>query len=476
MELELPMRLRFSSLAGSGRIVAVASSIALSLAVVIGSMSHAHAQRLGDNVSTFTLDNGLQVVVVPDHRAPVVTHMIWYRVGAADEPPGKSGIAHFLEHLMFKGTEARPEGEFSRVIAEVGGQENAFTSADFTGYFQRVAREHLGLMMEYEADRMSNLTLTDEQVAAELQVVIEERASRVDNEPSSQLSEAVSAALYQSHPYRLPVIGWLHEIETLNREDALAFYDIFYTPNNAIVVVAGDATADEVRALAEETYGRVERRAETPPRLRPREPEPVAARDVTLVSPRVDQESVRRVWLAPSYATAEPGEAEALDMLAGILGGGATGRLYRELVLGRELATSTGAWYQGSALDDSQLTVYAVPRSGITLDDLAAGFNEVVARMAAEGPTVEEMERTRNSLIASTVFAQDDQSSLARIYGTALTTGSTVEDVNSWIDRIRDVTAADVAAAASRYLTDPRSVTGYLRSAPARSDAADTSG
>jgi zinc protease len=475
-ELELPMTMRSLSLVKSTWIAGVAVSMVMSLAIMMGHPTHAHAQRLGDNVSTFTLDNGLQVVVVPDHRAPVVTHMIWYRVGAADEPPGKSGIAHFLEHLMFKGTETRPEGEFSRVIAEVGGQENAFTSADFTGYFQRVAREHLGLMMDYEADRMSNLTLTDEQVAAELQVVIEERASRVDNEPSSQLSEAVSATLYKSHPYRLPVIGWLHEIETLNREDALAFYDRFYTPNNAIVVVAGDATADEVRALAEETYGRVERRAETPPRMRPREPEPVASRDVTLVSPRVDQESVRRVWLAPSYNTAQPGEAEALDMLAGILGGGATGRLYRELVLEEQLATSTGAWYQGSALDDSQVSVFAVPRQGVALEELAAGFNRVVARMAADGPTDEEMERTRNSLIASTIFAQDSQASLARIYGTALTTGSTVEDVNSWIDRIREVTAADVAAAAERYLTDPRSVTGYLRSAPVEADAADTSG
>ena len=453
----------------------IAAAFGLVLATgATGAGSEAEASTFGENVSTFTLDNGLEVVVVPDHRAPVVTHMLWYRVGAADEPPGKSGIAHFLEHLMFKGTENRPEGEFSRVIAELGGQENAFTSADYTGYFQRVAREHLGLMMEYEADRMASLTLTDAQVEAELQVVIEERASRVENDPSSQLSEALSATLYQSHPYRLPVIGWQHEIETLNREDALAFYDRFYTPNNAILVVAGDATAEQVRELAEATYGLVERRAEPGDRFRPREPEPVAARDVTLVSPRVDQENVRRAWLAPSYATAQPGEAEALDMLAGILGGGETGRLYRQLILDEQIATSVGAWYQGSALDDSQVTVFGLPTPGVSLESLAAGFDRVIARMAEAGPTVEEMERTRNSLIASTVFAQDSQSSLARIYGTALTTGSTVEDVHSWIDRIRAVTKEDVAAAARRYLTQERSVTGYLRSAPAADTDATT--
>lgn len=471
------MTLRSLSLVKSTWMVAAALGLAMSLATAIGSANLARAVGFGENVSTFTLDNGLEVVVVPDHRAPVVTHMVWYKVGAADEPPGKSGIAHFLEHLLFKGTEKHPEGEFSRVIAEVGGQENAFTSADYTAYFQRVAREHLGLMMEYEADRMSNIRITDEQVAAELQVVIEERASRVENDPSSQLSEAVSAALYQSHPYRLPVIGWQHEIETLDREDALAFYDRFYTPNNAVLIVAGDATAEEVRALAEKTYGRVERRAEPGDRFRPSEPEPVAARTVTLASPRVDQESVRRVWLAPSYTTAEPGEAEALSLLSDILGGGATGRLYRNLVLGEQIAVSTGAWYQGSALDDTQVTLFGIPRPNVALEDLAAGFNRVIAELAADGPTEEELERARNSLIASTVFAQDNQTSLARIYGVALTTGSTVEDVNNWIDRIREVTAEDVAAAARRYLTPERSVTGYLRrAAPAETQAPNTSG
>jgi zinc protease len=451
-------------------------AVCLMLASSIAFGERAQAQSLGDNVSTFTLDNGLEIVVIPDHRAPVVTHMIWYKVGAADEPPGKSGLAHFVEHLMFKGTRDRPEGEFTRVIAEVGGQENAFASADYTGYFQRVAREHLGLMMDYEADRMSNLTLTEEQVTSELQVVIEERASRVDNEPASQLSEAVSAALYQSHPYRLPVIGWLHEIEGLTREDALAFYDRFYTPNNAVLVVAGDVTAEEVLRLAEETYGRVERRAEPGERMRPREPEPVAARTVTLASSRVDQESVRIVWLAPSFSTAGPGEGEALSVLSDVLGGGETGRLYRRLVLEEGLAVSVGSWYQGSALDDTQFTISAVPAAGVALEDLAEAFERVVAEVVTEGPTPEELARAQNSTVASTIFAQDSQASLARIYGVALTTGSTVEDVNQWVDRIKQVEAEDVSDVARRFLTRERSVTGFLRSAPAETQAPDTSG
>ncbi len=432
------------------------------------------AAAFGDRVSTFSLDNGLEVVVIPDARAPVVTHMVWYRVGSADEPPTKSGIAHFLEHLMFKGTEEHPEGEFSRVISEIGGQENAFTSSDYTGYFQRVAREHLGLMMGYEADRMANLRLTDEHVASELEVVLEERASRVDNEPGSQLSEAMDAALFVSSPYRLPVIGWEHEIRGLTRQDALEFYDRFYTPNNAVLVVAGNVTDEEVRALAEEHYGPVERRADPGDRVRPREPEPRAMRDVSLASPRVDQESVRRQWLVPSYTTAEPGEAEAFDVLSEILGGGATSRLYRGLVIGEGIATSASGWYMGSALDDTRFSVSASPRPGTSLEDLAGGFDRVIAELIEDGIPDNELERVKNSLIAAAVYAQDNQTTLARIYGVALTTGSTVDQVNSWQDRVREVTAEDVVKVARKYLTPNRAVTGYLRSAPA--DAAASPG
>jgi len=416
-----------------------------------------------DAVTTFTLDNGLDVVVIEDHRTPVVTHMVWYRVGAADEPPARSGIAHFLEHLMFKGTDAHPAGEFSKIVADIGGQENAFTSSDYTAYFQKVAKEHLGLMMEYEADRMTGLVLDPEDVAAELQVVLEERSSRTDNDPSAQLGEELDAALYLSHPYGRPIIGWKHEIEALTREDALAFYERYYTPNNAVLIVAGDVTPDEVRKLAEETYGKVERRAEPGDRLRPREPDPRAARTVSMSNPRVQQENVRRAWLVPSYAVDEAGEAEALDVLASILGGGANSRLYKTLVVDGDTAAAAGAWYQGSALDESRFMVYGVPKPGVGLDELAASFDKVVAELVAGGVTEAELQRVKNSLIAEAVYAQDSQSSLARIYGTALTTGSEPQDVYDWSDRIRAVTAEQVVEAARKYLTPERSVTAYLR-------------
>ncbi|ODN71730.1 M16 family metallopeptidase [Methylobrevis pamukkalensis] len=226
-------------------------------------------QRFAPGATSFTLGNGLEVVVIPDHRAPVVTHMVWYKVGASDEPVGKTGIAHFLEHLMFKGTLLHPAGEFSRVIAENGGEENAFTSSDYTAYYQRVAREHLGLMMTFEADRMSGLVLTDSNVLPERQVILEERNMRLDGEPSAILSASVDAVLNLGHPYGVPVIGWREDMETLSRQDAIAFYDRFYTPNNAVLVVAGDVEPDEVRRLAEDTYGKVPRRAEPERPLRP---------------------------------------------------------------------------------------------------------------------------------------------------------------------------------------------------------------
>ena len=273
------------------------------LAVVASGLAGAVATALAGapQISHFTLSNGLEVVVIPDHRAPVVTHMLWYKVGSADETPGKSGLAHFLEHLMFKGTDKNPSGRFSQVVATIGGQENAFTSADYTGYFQRVPRDKLKAMMEFEADRMTGLALTDDVVRPELNVVLEEQNMRVANNPAARLGEQMDAALYLNHPYGRPVIGWRHEIEQLDREDALAFYRRFYAPNNAILVVArATSTADEVRTLAEETYGKVPRFGEIKPRLRPQEPVQQAARTVTLADPRVTQPSVSRYYLVPS--------------------------------------------------------------------------------------------------------------------------------------------------------------------------------
>ena len=434
---------------------------ALLTAAVVFSPALARAAPAGDP-TYFKLDNGMEVVVIPDHRTPVVTHMVWYKVGSADEPAGKSGIAHFLEHLMFKGTKQHPAAFFSQTVARIGGQENAFTSTDYTGYFQRVSREHLPRLMELEADRMIGLVLSEAVVLPERDVVLEEHNQRVANEPTARLGEQMSAALYLNHPYGRPIIGWRPEIEKLNRTDALAFYERFYTPNNAVLVIAGDVSPDEVRELATKTYGKVARRAEIAPRIRPQEPEPIAARHVTLEDPRVAQPSLQRLYLAPSVATAVGDESEALDVLSHILGHGSVSRLYRVLVVQQGLAAAAGAYYQGTALDPTKLGIYATPAAGVDLPKLEAALDQVLAEVVAKGVTPEEMARAKSRMVADMAYAQDSQATLARIYGAALTSGSSVERVRSWTDRVSAVSADAVQDVARRYLDKRRSVTGYL--------------
>jgi len=413
-------------------------------------------------ITDFTLPNGLQVVVIPDHRAPVVTHMIWYKVGSADETAGKSGLAHFLEHLMFKGTAKNPSGRFSQVVATIGGQENAFTSSDYTGYFQRVPREELKAMMEFEADRMTGLELSDEVVRPELLVVLEEQNMRVANNPGARLGEQMEAALYLNHPYGRPVIGWRHEIEQLDRAGALDFYRRFYSPNNAILVVAGDVTPDEVRTLAEETYGKVPRVADIKPRIRPQEPVQEAPRTVTLADPRVTQPSVSRYYLVPSSTTARPGETEALDVLAHVLGRGSNSRLYQTLVVDKGIAVNAGANYDGTAVDATRLSVYGTPKPGTSLPQLEAAIDAVLAEVIENGVTADELERAKNRMIADAVYANDNQRMMAQWYGSALATGATVDQVRTWPDRMRAVSADAVREAARRWLDKRRSVTGYL--------------
>jgi len=424
----------------------------------------AGAARAGTElkVAHFTLWNGLEVVVVPDHRAPVVTHMIWYKVGAADETPGKSGLAHFLEHLMFKGTAKNPGDTFSQRVAAIGGQENAFTSSDYTGFFQRVPREHLKEMMALEADRITGLVLTDAVVRPELNVVLEEQNTRVANNPNGRLAEQMDAALYLNHPYGRPAIGWRHEIEALTRDDALAFYRRFYTPNNAIVVVAGDVTADEVSADVQETYGKIAPRAEIAPRRRPTEPEQEAPRAVTLADARIEQPSVSRIYLAPSSTTAKPGESQALEVLAHILGTGESSRLYRALVVDQGVALSAGAYYSGAALDYARFGVFGSAKPGKTLQEVEAAIDAVLADVREHGVTAQELENAKTRMIADAVYAADNQATLARWYGGALATGETVEMVQAWPAAIRAVTADAVREAARTWLERRTSVTGYL--------------
>ncbi|WP_156510390.1 pitrilysin family protein [Labrenzia sp. OB1] len=426
---------------------------------------------IAPNLESFTLDNGLQVVVIPDRRAPVVTHMIWYKVGSADEPEGQSGVAHFLEHLMFKGTTKHPNGEFSQIVSERGGQENAFTSSDYTAYFQRVAKQHLPLMMELEADRMENLVLSDAVVSPERDVVLEERRMRVDSNPGSRLREALNAITFVNHPYGSPVIGWQSEIEALNKDAAIAFYDRFYTPNNAVVVIAGDVNIEDVRKLAEDTYGKVARRAEPGARVRPAEPPLSGERRITVSDARVRQESISEAWVVPSRNTGAGHLPEALDVLAYILGEGPSSRLYKSLVLEQEAAINAGAYYQSNALDDGRFGVYATPRPGHTLEELEQLIATELQRLLETGVSEEEVERAKNSMIASAIYAQDSQSGLARLFGGALATGQMIEDVQSWPSQVKAVTPQDVLDAARAHLT-ALPVVGELRMAPEEPAAA----
>ena len=432
----------------------------LALALVGAAAGAAHAEP---EVAHFTLWNGLEVVVVPDHRAPVVTHMIWYKVGAADETPGKSGLAHFLEHLMFKGTAKHPVGEFSQTVLKIGGNENAFTSTDYTGYFQRVPRDQLPKMMEFEADRMTGLILKDENVLPERDVVLEEYNMRVANNPEARLNEQIMAALYLNHPYGRPVIGWRHEIEKLDREDALAFYRRFYAPNNAILVVAGDVDVRDVRPMVEQTFGKVPAQAAIPAkRVRPQEPEPVAPRTVTLADPHVEQPTVKRLYLVPSSTTAAAEESAALDVLAQLMGNGNNSYLYRALVVDRPLAVSAGASYMGTSLDPTQFSISVSPRPGVEFSTVEQIVDSVIADVVQNPVRSEDLERVKTQLIAEAVYAQDNQATMARWYGGGLTSGLSVDDIRSWPDRIRAVTADQIRAAAHKWLDKKRSVTGYL--------------
>lgn len=425
---------------------------------------------------TFSLDNGLQVVVIENHRVPVVSHMVWYKVGAADEPAGKSGIAHLLEHLMFKGTDKIGPNDFSNIIARHGGQQNAFTSSDYTGYYQNIAKDSLRLVMEMESDRMANLRMTAEEVVTERAVVIEERLSRIENEPAALLGERVDLARWVTHPYRNPVIGWAHELEKLDRKDALSFYKQWYAPNNAILVISGDVTADEVRPLAEATYGQVPRGPDME-RKRVRALLPDTATRLVMEHPRVAQPTWQRQYTAPSFGTVDEDgtrEVYALQVLSELLGGGATSRLYRALVVEQELAASAGSWYSARAVDWGTFGVYVTPRPGVDVNAAEQAVVAEVDRLLKDGVSEQEVADAKNRMRAGVIYARDSLQGAAQTIGSALATGGTLDQVETWPARIADVTRDEVMAAARAVLRHQAATTGVLLPAdPAQSaDAA----
>jgi zinc protease len=413
------------------------------------------------NPTTFTLKNGMQVVIVENHRVPVVSHMVWYRVGSADEGPGETGIAHFLEHLMFKGTKKRKPSEFSQIVARNGGQENAFTSTDYTAYFQTIAADRLEMVMEMEADRMTNLVITDKEVEPERLVVLEERRSRVDNNPGAILGEHINGALFLNHPYRNPVIGWEHDIKALDIKRILAFYKRWYAPNNAILVVAGAITAEQVRPLAKKYYGKIPAQ---PPvvRNRAKEPPQKAAREVVLRDKRVRQPSWRRSFLAPTLQWGDKTHVYPLEVLSNILGGGASSRLYRRLVVENKTAVSSGAYYSGDDRGPGRFVFYASPRGDVTMDVLEMAVEAEITDIIKNGITADEALRAKERMVAEAVYARDSLSGGARALGAALASGLSVADVESWPDNIAAVTAKQINEAARALFDNNRSVTGLL--------------
>lgn len=424
----------------------------------------AHAQTIDDYVTTFTLDNGMDVVVIEDHRAPVVTNMVWYKAGSADEPPGSSGVAHFLEHLLFKGTETLAPGEFSKVVAANGGTDNAFTSYDYTGYYQRIAADRLELVMKMEADRMVNLQLDEADILTERDVIIEERNTRTENDPGALFGEQRNAALYLNHPYGTPIIGWRHEMETLNLQQALAYYEKFYAPNNAILIVAGDVLPEDVRALAEKYFEPIPANPELGERVRPQEPPQTAERRLQFKDPRVAQPYVIRSYLAPERDPGAQEKAAALSLLSEVLGGGQTSVLSKKLQFDTQTAVYAGAFYRGLSYDDTSFGLIIVPSEGVSLQEAEDALDQAVAEFLEEGIDDEQLERIKFQLKAQQIYALDNIEGIARRYGSSLTAGLTVEDVQAWPDILQATTEEDILAAAREVFNRDASVTGWLMS------------
>lgn len=438
------------------------ASIATLLAVLTGPGAAAQDDGAQEAVTAFSLDNGMQVVVVEDHRAPVLQHMVWYRAGAADEPPGTSGVAHFLEHLMFKGTETMAPGELSATVAANGGRDNAFTSYDYTAYFQRVAADRLELMMRMEADRMVNLRLGEGDIETERDVILEERNQRTENNPRALFSEQMNAVQFHNHHYGVPVIGWKHEMEALDMQDVLSFYGTYYAPNNAILVVSGDVDPDEVRQLAETYYGAIPANPDLSARQRPQEPPHTAARRLVFSDPRVAQPYVSRSYLAPERDPGDQETAAALYLLSELLGGGQTSFLAERLQFDTQTAVYSGAFYNGMALDDTTFDVTIVPTEGVTLEQAEAELDASLSAFLEQGVDPDQLARIKLQLRAAQVYERDDVAGIANRYGRALATGLTVEDVQAWPDLLQAVTGDDILAAARAVLRPETSVTGWL--------------
>ena len=415
------------------------------------------------NAETYTLENGLEIIVVPNHRVPVVTHMLWYKVGAADEERGLSGIAHFLEHLMFKGSTGLAAGEFSKTVRGLGGNDNAFTSQDYTAYFQSIAKEHLQTVMRMEAGRMRGMNPPQDHVLSERNVIIEERKQRTDNSPASRLTEQMRSLAFINHPYSIPVIGWMHEIEELEWPDIKEFYDRYYGPNNAVLIVTGDVTGEEVYAIAKKTYGTLPM-VDVPERARTDIPPMIANPTLSVADPLVYQPSMKLLFRVPSLAQDQE-TALALQVLEEIMGAGAPSRLYQSLVVKQKLASNISLSYSSASLGPAELWIAAYPSDGV---DMATLYNAIKAELntlITEGITETELTAAKQRLQDSSLFALDSLSGPAMIIGREYLSGTPIETIETWPHLIGAVTAQQVQQAAKTYLNidDRKSKTFYVR-------------
>lgn len=425
------------------------------------------------DIQKFTLDNGLQVLVVPDARVPVVTHSIWYTVGAMDELPGKTGLAHMTEHLMFKGTPRHPMGEMDKIVQRKGGVQNAFTSYDYTAYFQKVPVQELPMMMDLESNRMANLALTDKIFQPERKVVAEERKLTTDSDPSDRFFEQVMRRHYAHHTYGHPIIGWGPDIQGYTVEDALAWYRRHYAPNNATLILVGDVTADSVKALVEKTYGAV-KPADVKARVLPVEPGRAGALQYVKVDAQVQVPGWHVFYRTPSHfqgvAGAKPvtGEATALWVLAEILGGSDTSRLYEALVVERQLADGAHASYDAVRAAESTFDISVQPKDGVTADKVGVAVSEVVAKLLKDGVTQEELDKARTSLRADEIYARDDSFTTMYRLGMWVTSGGDAAHFDDWQAELAKLTTADVDSVARKYLRDDASTLAVLVGKPAQ--------
>ena len=400
-----------------------------------------------------TLANGLRVIVQEDRRAPTVVHMVWYRAGSMDEVDGTSGVAHVLEHMMFKGTKTLKQGEFNKRVAAAGGRDNAFTSLDYTAYFQQVPSARLGEMMSLEADRMANLVLDAKEFEQEIRVVMEERRLRTEDNPQAQVHEKQMAAAFQAHPYRRPIIGWMNDLENMTAADARDWYRRWYAPNNAYVIVVGDVDKDAVFRLAERHYGRIPSRA-LPGRKPQLEPAQVGIKRLVVKAP-AKLPYLSMVWKVPALRDLnKEREPYALEVLAAVLDGHEGARFARNLVRGTRVAVSAGAGYDATVRGEALFSVAGTPAEGRTVNDLEAALRAEIARVANEGVSAGELERVKTQTIAAQVYKRDSMMAQALEIGRLEAAGIRWRDIDTLLDKIRSVTAEEVQAVARKYFGD----------------------